>query len=222
MTVDRLIAIARGAVGLGEADAAFRALCGPGETPAMQAALAAKSTCALFLRGCLAYAHLLGDSAITLEQADDWFLGDAPRGLPLTGHHLPPRLWAPYITGRAMGDLITVCERVHLVDMRERLRPGIVLILGTGNNLHALLVERVDRAGWPDGSWTYESIEAGQIDGARRQRVERKRHEIDAAGVDRITHEQDHATQAWEPSSVGPCPRPVAYRLDPSVLLSGS
>jgi hypothetical protein len=209
VTVDRLIAIAAGAVGQGERDPAFQALCGPGETPAMQRALAGKSTCALFLRGCLY-------EAIVSTPHVGWI------AVP------PPRISAPYVDQRAMADLVAVCEvrrspkhdQIRNLGWRfDGLQPGWIVIVGAGNNLHAYLVESVERDGWPDGSIEVTAIEAGQeLDGV--QCALRKRHEIDSAGVDRIIGTQIRGE--WLPDHPRMFARPVAYVLDPNPLFGES
>jgi hypothetical protein len=215
VTVERLIAIAAGVVGHGEADPAFRALCGPGETEQRQRELARLGTCALFLRGCLAHAC----SGWGLREVELSLAGNVSSRKP---ERVPPRLWAPYVTGHAMGDLVATCRSVAGPGAHTRhlmIVPGAMVIVGRETHLHVYLVESVERDGWPDGSIEVTTIEAGQTDGDGRQRVERKRHEIDASGTDRITVEQDHALGEWIPSSIGPCPRPVAYVLGPRALL---
>lgn len=199
MTVDRLIAIAAGVVGLGEADAAFRALCGPGETEQRQRELAGLSTCALFLRGCLAHAFLDGH-------------------MGALGKAVPPHLWAPYVIGRAMADIVEALppERDRAgtrVWSFKDIRPGAIVIVGVDPSLHVYLVESVERDGWPDGSIEVTTIEAGQVDGEGRQYVARRRHEIDSTGIDRRIGEDGDG----EP--LAPLPRPVAYCLDPTKLL---
>lgn len=165
--MSRLIEIAQSAVGLTQDDAALQALCGPGETPGRARELSRLSTCALFLRGCLAFAC-------------------AEVGGPHDA--VPPRLWAPYVIGNAMADLVYTCEKTTAHDRLEahlsNVRPGAIVIVGDSGHEHAYLVERIERDGWPDGSIELTAIEAGQVDKQGRQCVRRKRHEIDARGVD--------------------------------------
>ncbi len=105
MSVDRLIEIASGTVGLTQDHPAFRALCGPGETEERQRVLAGLSTCALFLRGCLA--QVLRELEIC-EPCDGHgaHLGRACGACGGVPPRVPPRLWAPYVDQRAMADLV--------------------------------------------------------------------------------------------------------------------
>ncbi len=225
MTIVRFLDIARGAVGLTQDDAAFRALCGPGETPERAAELARLSTCALFVRGCI---------AVALCGVPD------PRFLSWRPPRVPPRLWAPYVIGDAMADLVAtrsvawseaLCHFADSTEARRALRPGAVVIVGTSGHEHVYIVESIERPGWPDGSIELVAIEAGQSDARGRQCVRRKRHEIDASGVDR--------TWGWPlpeggPRATVPLPicavgtvraaepeirRPVTWVLDPRGLL---
>lgn len=217
--IDRLLAIARGAVGLTSHDDGFVALVAPGEHPARAAQLAQLSTCALFLRGCLARA--------LIDAADDVPLWRAlsQSGCPAT---VPPRLWAPYATGYAMTDLVAVHQASSwrrwrapafpLDDgeralLRERVFPGALVIVGAGGREHVYLIDSVERDGWPDGSIELTAIEAGQVDRQGRQCVVRRRHEIDRFGVDRALLREEPADPHGSPG------RPVTWVLDPRALL---
>lgn len=160
MSVETFIDVARGAVGLSADDVAFQALCGPGEPPERAAGLARDcSTCALFVRGCL------------------W---EAARRV---GRPPPTRVCAPYKVGMAMADVVDVLAS-RGADLGH-LAPGRVLIVGRGGEEHVLIVETIERHGWPDGSIEYTAIEAGIEDEQGRQCCRRRKHEIDQAGNDR-------------------------------------
>lgn len=213
--VDRLLAIARAAIGLTEDDAAFQALCGPGETPERTRELARLSTCALFLRGCLVKAqarpHDVGASGLCARCGAD--LGERPRCVP-------PRLWAPYVTGQAMADLVATLRTDGPPRFVEGsgFAPGKIVIVGHwSRGEHAYLVESIERDGWPDGSIELTAIEAGQVDERGRQCVRRKRHEIDAIGVDRVLG--TWVSEDFYRVNLHPRPRPVAWVLDPRALL---
>lgn len=206
--IDRLLDIARGAVGLTSEDEAFQALCGPGEEPARARELARLSACALFLRGCLARAIF-----------ETWT--DGSWGMPIPG-----RLWAPYVTGQAMADLVAVCHGRPVplsVNMRlvrrelGRIFPGALVIVGAAGREHVYLVESIERDGWPDGSIELTAIEAGQVDGQGRQCVRRRVHEIDANGLDLVIG--IGVEGRMDPVREEPRRRPVSWVLDPRALL---
>lgn len=236
MSTERLLDIARRAVGLTADDGQFLALVGPGETHARQVELARLSTCALFLRGCLATTIT---QMATAQAIADRVEPQPPRVV------VPPRLWAPYQQGKAMADLVAVCGRVrgdaHLGaiggayqvggdigpdEALVMLSPGLIYIVGTAGHEHAILVERVERDGWPDGSSELITIEAGQTDDRGRQCVRRKRHEIDASGIDRVVAWADPQAARVRPlgervpnlQQAPSLPRPIAWVLDPRGL----
>lgn len=212
--IARLLEIASGAVGLTQNDAAFQALCGPGETPERARWLATLSTCALFLRGCLANAFLgWSDSALNV------------RPMPLASSRpsrVPPRLWAPYKVGNAVADLVAVHEGraegagAPLEAKLSALRPGAIVIVGAPGHEHCYLVESIERDGWPDGSIELTTIEAGQRDVHGRQCVRRKFHEIDPAGNDRVLGRWASGIAYMRESEQT---RPVSWVLDPRALL---
>jgi hypothetical protein len=193
--IERLLDVARRTVGLTSDDAEFRALVAPGEHETRRLALSKLSTCALFLRGCLARALLRADADLAVLS-------------PATGSRcpatVPARLWAPYATGHAMADLVAVhqgcrgsrvgawrvpqapLDVVELQVLRDRIVPGALVIVNAGRSEHGYLVESIERDGWPDGSVELTAIEAGQVDVQGRQCVRRRRHEIGAAGVDSV------------------------------------
>lgn len=212
--VDRLIDIARSAVGLTWDDAVLRSLCGPGEAPLRQRQLSRLSTCALFLRGCLAYTIMHCETPWSTEDVVAWLEDDARE---IGGAGVPPALWAPYKIGRAMADLVAVMDSSH---EPGRIVPGCMVMVGRPGHEHVYLVESIERDGWPDGSYEVVAIEAGQVDADGRQCVRRKRHEISAAGADvAMPYHVDAAVD--EPWSYGH-ERPVVWILDPRPLLGGA
>jgi hypothetical protein len=226
--IKRILTIARGTVGLTQDDAAFHALCGPGERPEKARELARRLTSALFLRGCLA--------SVLAEQ--DTCAGCGGDGCDTCGGKppaVPPRLWAPCKIGMAMADLVAVCRHVNACAMEAKhrqLRSGALVIVGSAGHEHVYLIESIERDGWPDGSIDLTAIEAGQVDAAGRQCVRRKRHEISPQGVDRTwggpLPDGHHMARRRADDTV-PLPdsargepiiaRPVAYILDPRALL---
>lgn len=201
MTIERFLEIANSAVGLCADDAAFRELVGPGETPAMQLALAKKSTCALFVRGCL--------SKVLLER----FVGKKIRDEVGT-EPLPRELCAPYRDGMAVANLVEVLHRAGRDP--ERITRGSVVIVGKERGTHVLIVEAIERDGWPDGTYELIAIEAGQRDANGRQCVVRRKHEI-VGGFD-CAYEKEDPGGKWILKSSA---RPVSHVLDSRALLEG-
>lgn len=207
MSLEYFIKIARGAVGLHAGDAAFRALVGPGENAAMQAALETKSTCALFVRGCLAKALIDSEAERLALPALDLEL--------VRARVVPARLWAPYIDGMAVGDLVTLLS--HAGRDPGRITRGSIVIVGEGRGTHVFVIESVERDGWPDGSYELIAIEAGQRDAKGRQHVVRRKHEV--VGGFECAYEQERPGGTWVLRSSA---RRVTHVLDPRRLLEGS
>lgn len=225
MSIDRLLDIARGAVGLTQDDTAFQALCGPGERPERARDLATLSTCALFLRGCFATVLAEQDTCSGCGNVDragcNCCLGKPPC--------VPERLWAPYRIGMAMADLVASILVSNHVRMAQNYRPCALVIVGDPGHEHVYLVESIERDGWPDGSIELTAIEAGQVDHRGRQCVRRKRHEISADGVDHTWRwplpADMPATDTIPLPRTSACPiiaRPVTWILDPRPLLEGT
>lgn len=213
MSLDWLLTLASAAVDRTAESEHFRAMIAPGE-PERAPELEKLSTCALFLRGCLAYA-IMSPLATTLSPGE--IQGPPPPNLVRA---VPPRLWAPYRIGMAMADLVEVhrqaggCRYVgpepaaYHPELLAGLRPGSIVVVGRGGAEHVYLVERMHRDRWPDEGYELDAIEAGQVDAKGRQCVRRKRHEITPAGVDMCPSSRTGGVVA----------KPVSYVLDPAVL----
>ncbi len=223
MGVERFLEIVSGAVGLHAGDAAFRALVGPGETEEQQKILEQKSTCALFVRGCLAWVivarniYRSSPNPSSFAPSPDWLaykLDDYWYSL----RGMPRRLWAPYVDGMAVADLVATLANTG----RDpgRITRGSVVIVGEGRSTHVFVVESIERDGWPDGGYELTAVEAGQVDRECRQCVMRRKHEIvvgDNGSFD-CAYERKGPGGAWELASSA---RRVTHVLDTKPLLDG-
>lgn len=99
------------------------------------------------------------------------------RGLWRRANVLHPVLLAPYRNGRAISDLVEIASEADaLRGIDYEITRGDALIIGEGNNLHALLVTA--HAVEAGEVW---SIDGGQHEGRFEAIEAKERHEIDGA-----------------------------------------